>query len=445
MLVDAWLPRAAAAAPARPAVQTPAGSWTYRELLAAASHGASSLAGRGVGAGDRVAIALPPGLGFVQALHASLLLGAVVVPVDPRLGAAERATVTAGAAVVVDEPLDDGHAEPASATAGHDLDAVALIVHTSGTTSTPKPVALTYGNLLWSALGSAVALGRDPGERWLCAMPLAHVGGLSILLRSAIYATTAVVHERFETDRVLHALQREEITLISVVATTLSRLLDGGLERPPGLRLALAGGGPVPAALLARARSRGVAVSQTYGLTESCSQATTVPVALATRDGDHGAGPPLFCTRVRIAPDGEILLRGATIAPAAAGADGWLATGDLGRIDALGALHVTGRKADTIISGGENVAPAEVEAVLEAHPDVLEAAAVARPDVQWGEAVTALVVARDGAALDPAGLRAHCAAVLAPYKVPRRVQVVAGPLPRTASGKLLRRELTDGR
>ncbi len=440
MLVDAWLPRAAAAAPARVAVQTPGGSWTYHELLAAACDASGRLARRGVGAGDQVAIALPPGLAFAQVLHASLLLGAVVVPVDPRLGAAERAVITEGAALVVDEPLEAAHAAAAIATVRHDLDATALIVHTSGTTSSPKPVALTYGNLLWSALGSAVALGRDPGERWLCAMPLSHVGGLSILLRSVIYATTAVVHERFETDRVLHALRRQEITLVSVVATTLSRLLDAGLQRPPALRLALAGGGPVPAALLSRARDRGVAVSQTYGLTESSSQATTVPAALAG-DGDHGAGPPLFCTRVRIADDGEILLRGATIAPAAAGADGWLATGDLGRIDGGGALHVTGRKADTIISGGENVAPAEVEAVIEAHPDVLEAAVVARADPQWGEAVTALVVARDGAAVDPAQLRAHCAAALAPYKVPRRVLVVTGPLPRTPSGKLLRREL----
>lgn len=452
MFVDAWLPRAAAQTPGRVAVQTPAGSWTYEQLLTVAGDGAAWLAERGVRPGERVAIVLGPGLAFVQALHAALLLGAIAVPVDPRLGEGERRLVTDGAAVVIDEPLWEGPSAPrdgatAVATlraARHDLDAVAAIVHTSGTTSAPRPVQLTYGNFLWSALGSAVALGVDPAERWLCAMPVSHVGGLSILLRSAIYGTTAVVHERFETDRVLHALAGDEVTLVSVVATTLSRLLDAGLQRPPQLRLALAGGGPVAGALLSRAAAAGVAVSQTYGLTEACSQATTVPASLADgRAGrEIGAGPPLFCTRARIAPDGEILLRGPTIARGAARADGWLFTGDLGRLDAAGALHVTGRKADTIISGGENVAPAEVEAVLEAHPDVAEAAVVARPDPEWGEAVTAVVVARNGRAPDPEVLRAHCAAALAPYKVPRRVLLADGPLPRTGSGKLLRRELS---
>ena len=446
MFVDPWLPRAAAVAPRRVAVHTPAGSWTYAELLTTARDGAGWLAQRGVGAGHRVAIALPPGLGFVQALHAVMWLGAVAVPIDPRLTAAERERLGRGAAAVVEQPLWEGpspggSAGPAGSAARLDLEAAAVIVHTSGTTAAPRPVSLTYGNFLWSALGSAVALGLDPDERWLCAMPVSHVGGLSILLRSVIYATTAVVHERFEPEAVLRALQDEDITLVSVVATTLGRLLDAGLRRPPRLRLALAGGGPVPAALLARAREAGVAVSETYGLTESCSQATTVPAALAGDPGQHGAGSPLFCTHVSIGGDGEIFLRGATIAPGAVGDDGWLATGDLGRLDAGGSLHVTGRKADTIISGGENVAPAEVEAVLEAHPDVLEAAVVARADPRWGEAVTAVVVPRNGDALDPEVLRAHCAAVLAPYKVPRRVLLADGPLPRTRSGKLLRREL----
>ena len=130
------------------------------------------------------------------------------------------------------------------AGAGHDLDATAVVIHTSGTTSAPRPVELTYGNLLWSALGSASALGLDPGERWLCALPVSHVGGLSILLRSCIYGTTAVIHEHFDTERVLQALGKEDITLVSLVSTTLARLLDAGLERPPALRAALTGGGP---------------------------------------------------------------------------------------------------------------------------------------------------------------------------------------------------------
>jgi O-succinylbenzoic acid--CoA ligase len=195
----------------------------------------------------------------------------------------------------------------------------------------------------------------------------------------------------------------------------------------------------VPAALLQRARAAGVPVSLTYGLTESCSQATTAPVA----DGGDSltAGPPLFCTRAQIASDGEILLRGPTIAPAAPAADGWLHTGDLGVLDECGRLVVSGRKADTIISGGENVAPAEVEAVLEAHPQVLEAAVIGRSDPRWGEAVTAIVVARGEETVELEQLRAHCASVLAPYKVPKQLVLSSEPLPRTRSGKLLRREL----
>ncbi len=440
MLVEGWLDRAAAAHPRRQALQTAAGSWSYGELRERALVGAGALARRGAGPGTRVAIALPAGLGFAQALHACMALGAVAVPLDLRLTGAEREAVLSSCALVVEEELPtDGEAQPRIAR--HDLDAVAVVIHTSGTTAAPRPVELTYGNFLWSALGSAVALGLEDDERWLCALPLSHVGGLSILVRSAIYGTTAVVHERFDTEAALAALREHDVTLVSLVATTLTRLLDAGLERPQRLRCALTGGGPVPGALLERAASAGVPVSLTYGLTESCSQATTTPVAaIAAPSGD--AGPPLFCTRVRIAPDGEIELSGPTIAPAARGEDGWLRTGDLGALDAQGRLRVSGRKAETIVSGGENVAPAEVEAVLEAHPDVAEAAVIARADESWGEAVTAIVVPRDGRAPSPSALRAHCAATLAPYKVPKAVELRAEPLPRTASGKLQRRRLS---
>jgi O-succinylbenzoic acid--CoA ligase len=453
MEVEAWLARAAAARPEHTALETPRGDWSYARLLAAARFGAGELQARGAGRGSRVAIALPAGVDFAQAVHACLLIGAVAVPVDLRLAPAERALIADGSAVLVDETLGEGPApdegrgpdegpvpadEPGECR--HDLDATAVVIHTSGTTAAPRPVELTYGNILWSALGSAVALGLDPDERWLCALPLSHVGGLSILLRSTIYATTAVVHERFETERVRHALRSERVTLVSLVATTLARLLDAGLERPPSLRCALTGGGPVPAALVQRAHAAGVPVSLTYGLTESCSQATTTP--LAEIDGaPASAGTPLFCTRVQNSEDGEILLAGPTVAPAAAAADGWLHTGDLGELDEHGRLRVSGRKADTIVSGGENVAPAEVEAVLESHPGVLEAAVLGRVDPQWGEAVTAIVVARGQAALDVEELRAHCASALAAFKVPKHFVLTAEPLPRTRSGKLLRREL----
>ncbi len=478
MVVEGWLERAAAAEPARAAIETPRGSRSYAQLLEDARAAAAELRARGIVAGERVAIALPPGLAFAQALHACLLLRAVAVPVDLRLSVAERERIAAGAVVVVEEPLDAGRAAagasapaahtsaltadtsvsaasasvpavgasaPAAAIAppagGHDLDATAVVIHTSGTTSAPRPVELTYGNFLWSALGSAVALGLDPNERWLCALPLSHVGGLSILMRSAIYGTTAVVHERFDTHAVLRALSGERITLISLVATTLNRLLDAGLAQPPTLRCALTGGGPVPPALLQRAREAGVPVSQTYGLTESCSQATTTPLAAIGED-PRAAGTPLFCTKVEVASDGEILLSGPTVAPGGRDAkDGRLHTGDLGSLGAHGRLRVSGRASDTILSGGENVAPSEVEAVLESHPDVLEAAVIGRPDPQWGEAITAIVVARANATLTAEGLRGHCAASLASFKVPKQFVLTADSLPRTRSGKLLRREL----
>jgi o-succinylbenzoate---CoA ligase len=450
MLVEGWLTRAASLRPARTALETPHGSWSYAELHAAARLGADELFACGARPGERVAIALPPGLAFAQALHACLLLGAVAVPVDLRLAPTERTSIAAGASVIVEEPLRlprmgasgigarvdnapgaTSEARDASGVGGetHDLDAVAAVIHTSGTTSAPRPVELTYGNFLWSALGSAVALGLDPRERWLCTLPVSHVGGLSILVRSTVYATTAVVHERFDTDRVLDALLRRDITLVSLVATTLTRLLDAGLARPSALRFALTGGGTVPAALTARARAAAVPVSTTYGLTEACSQVTT-------------GGPPLFCTRVRTAEDGEIVVAGPTVAPGSRDGDGWLRTGDLGTLDEHGCLTVTGRKVDTIVSGGENVAPAEVEAVLEAHPDVLEAAVLGRPDERWGEAVTAIVLTRPGRTFDADSLRAHCARLLAPYKVPKQVVFTGESLPRTPSGKLLRRELS---
>ncbi len=422
MQVEAWLTRAARRWPDRSAVETLERSVSYRELDRLAGAGAREL---GAAPGARVAIALAPGVDFVVALHACLRAGAIAVPIDLRdPGAAPDCDLT------IARPLTGGGRVLEGGT--HELGETAVIVRTSGTSGRAKEVPLTYGNFLWSAIGSAVVLGVDPAERWLCTLPAVHVGGLSIILRSTIYGTTALVHERFDTADALAALERESVTLVSVVATTLRRLLDGGLERPPALRCALAGGGPVPEALLERARAAGVVVSQTYGLTEACSQvATQVP-------GDRGAnaGPPLFCTRVTLSPDGEILVSGPTVSPSVTG--GVLATGDLGELTADGNLRVIGRRSETIISGGENVSPSEVEAVLEAHPAVLEAAVYGVADEQWGEAVRALVVARE-----PIGepeLRAHCLERLAAFKVPKTISFTT-VLPRTSSGKLRRDRL----
>jgi o-succinylbenzoate---CoA ligase len=181
-------------------------------------------------------------------------------------------------------------------------------------------------------------------------------------------------------------------------------------------------------------------VLQTYGMTETCSQVTTLaPDDAARRVGS--AGRPLLTTHVRI-EEGEILVQGPTVSRDALDADGWLRTGDLGRIDEEGFLYVTGRKSDVIVTGGENVMPAEVEAVLVSHPAVADAAVVGRPDPEWQEAVHALVVLGDGAEASEEELRTHCADSLAGFKVPKRVDFVSS-LPRTASGKLLRGELPE--
>jgi O-succinylbenzoic acid--CoA ligase len=418
MVVESWLARAARERPERAAVN----GLTYGALYERARATAA-----GLPRGARVGLALAPGEAYAVALHACLLAGALVVPIDLRLTAAERPAVD----VLIEDDALAPHRD-ADPRDTHDLDAPAILVHTSGTTSAPKPIRLTYGNWLWSALGSAVALGVDPQERWLCTLPLSHVGGLSILLRSAIYGTTAIVHERFDTERVLQALRASGgPTVVSLVPTTLARLLDAGLAHPPALRWALLGGAPLPPALLDRAREAGVPVAPTYGLTEACSQVAT-------------AGIPLFCTRVELDPaDGEILVSGPTVSPdARTDAKGRLATGDLGAFDPEdGRLHIIGRKADTIVTGGENVAPAEVEAVLEAHPEVLEAAVLGVADPEWGEAVAALVRLRPDAQATPVDLLEHCRAHLARFKVPKDIMVVADPLPRTPSGKLVRRHL----
>jgi O-succinylbenzoic acid--CoA ligase len=274
-------------------------------------------------------------------------------------------------------------------------------------------------------------MGLGDDERWLCPLPLAHVGGLMVVLRSAIMATTAVLAPPpFDARAIAAQLHDGAITTVSLVPTQLQRLLDAGATPGPALRRVLLGGGPMPRALLARARTAGFPVCPSYGLTQACS---TVTVAAP---GDlESAGRPLPGVGVAVTGEGEIVVSGGTV-----NALGTLRTGDLGRIDAQGRLVVTGRRGEVIVSGGENVAPAEVEAVLAEHPDVAEAAVFARPHALWGEAVTALVVPRAGARPSQAALRAHCLEHLAAFKVPKAFELV-GELPRTESGKVRRAAL----
>ncbi len=414
-----------------------AGSVTYAELRAAAVRTARRLAALGVGEGDRVATTLPPGRTFAELLHALPLLGAALVPLNTRLTAAERAWQLehCAARIRVEEPLDGDEADVAPRPL--DPEAEWALLFTSGTSGTPRAVSLSHANFAASAFSSAWNLGVDPDDRWLCVLPLFHVGGLSILTRSAVYGTTAVIHESFDAERVRDALEAGEVTLASLVPTMLRRLVDAGLERAPALRAALLGGGPVPHDLLDWAGERGLPLLQTYGMTETCSQIATLGAAEAAAM-TGSAGRPLPGVELSVSEDGEILVRGPMVSRGALAGDGWLHTGDCGRLDDEGYLWVEGRRGDVIVTGGENVACAEVERVLELHPAVVEAAVVGAPDPEWGELVTAYVVLSNGVADDE--LVAHCRDHLAAYKTPRRLHRVS-ELPRNAAGKLMRGRL----
>src|SRR3954447_23072500 len=387
-------------------------------VLETAALKARQLAGLGVGEGTRVAVALPPSLEFAALLHAMPLLGSVLVPVNTR---DPRQSVDAD--ILIDAPLA-GPESDTSLRGRADSGDTWVILHTSGTTAAPKPVSLTYANFRASAAAAQANLPLGSDDRWLCVLPLFHVGGLSILTRTVLYGASAIVHERFDPHAVREALESGEATIVSLVATMLRRLRAAGLTRAPALRAALVGGGPVPGDLLEWATGAGLPVIPTYGMTETCSQIAT-PHLLPGVEARTGAG-------------GELLVRGPMVAPGAMAADGWLHTGDRGHVDAGGRLHVEGRIKDTIVSGGENVAAPEVEEALLAHPSVDDAAVVGRPDAEWGEVVVAYVVARDG--VTDAELAAHCRERLAGYKVPRAFERV-DELPRTASGKLLKGRL----
>jgi len=587
-----WLARQARTRPDAVAVRVPGGSgrdgagrveagrdgnehWqevTYRELARRAGVASARLAGRpdagpdgrgglGVGPGDRVAVALPATLDHLVVIHAIAWCGAVLVPLDPRLGHEERnrRLAAVGASLLVcpeGAPVDraggagtaqrpDGTGEahppemadgvgPAERTDGIGLvaapacrmvpagvltadradppgasprreppepvrragDDLHSIVFTSGSTGRPEPVELTWGNHLASATASAFNLGVDRRDDWLCCLPLVHVGGLAIVLRSVLYGTALTLLDGFDAARVAGLLRGGRITLASLVPTMLRRILalpDGGsddgrgapdpIDRPgdhreevaaPGLRAILLGGGPAEPALVEAAWRAGLPVLPTYGMTETASQVATLPPDRLDRPARGGrtdrqgtlragsAGSPLFGAEIAIrggdgrpleapadqadpasAPIGEIWVRGPMVARSApADGDGWLRTGDLGRIDAAGDLWVTGRRDRMIVTGGENVSPERVEAVLATHPEVAEAAVTGVDDPEWGQAVAAVLVPRNPERPPrPAALVTWCRERLAPYEVPKRWLVVPD-LPRTAAGKARRDEVT---
>jgi len=501
-------------------------SLDYSGLGAAVRAAGESLRAAGLEAGDRVAVLAPASLEGVVLIHALLAQRIVLLPLSPRLSAVEQDFILASSealwlAVSESDERTRGLAERADCgllrfggtwrrapgpdagdparpeTApidrrGFDLAlaierrppelaparletgraalrdrGAALVLYTSGTSGRPKGAILSLASLIASARAQARLLGpSEPSDRWLLCMPLFHVGGLSILIRSALAGSAVVLHERFEVERASRALEREGITHVSFVATMLSRLLEhrGSKRAPESLRCVLVGGGSAPSELLERAIGLGYPIAPTYGLTEAASQVATRPPQVPVGPGDDPAAGlrPLPGVELRIVDEarrvlgpgavGEIEVRGPIVMtgylddPEASARTlregGWLATGDLGWLDARGGLRVLDRRADLIISGGENVYPAEVEAVLAAHPQVAEAGVVGVDDPVFGQRPYAFVVWRGEPELAAAALLRWCRERLAGFKQPVGIRAVEH-LPRTASGKLIRRALAE--
>jgi O-succinylbenzoic acid--CoA ligase len=349
---------------------------------------------------------LAGGPAFVEALQRAWDDGDAVLPVDRRLppSAIERLI----ASMRLDDPVEDGDA---------------LVVATSGTSGEPKGVVLTHDAIAASATATSRRLAVEPSrDCWLACLPLAHVGGLSVVTRALATGTRLVVHDGFSSDAVLAAVERDGVTLVSLVATALQRI-DAAL-----FRTIVLGGAAPPSDLPPN-------VVTTYGMTE-------------TGSGVIYDGKPLDGVEVRIDAGGEILLRGPMLLRTyrdgtdPKDADGWFATGDLGEIDSItGHLGVFGRAGDLIISGGENVWPEPVEAILASQAGVADVAVVGRADSEWGQRVVAVVVPSDPTrppAID--ALRGAVKERIGPWAAPRELELVDS-IPRTALGKVRRRDL----
>lgn len=474
-----------------PAYVTATGSVTWAEFGAEVESLARRLAGGGITAGDRVAILAGNGLPFTTAVFAAWELGAIAVPLNFRLVAADLATLladsgprlllvgpgmtelaAAAVAGLADPPAavlaDDtgrflrGLSEGALPTSTPGAGAPAAIMYTSGTTGLPKGVVVSHDNVLQNGVTCTTVIGRRPDDVELVMVPQFNITGLcSQTVPAMLLGMTAVLLDGFDAARALKAMSEHHVTSTVGAPTMWWRLLeraelhDGvGLS---GLRLALFGGAPMPEALMQRMQEAmpSTTFGNGYGMTETCS------MVMYAGGGDavsmsHTVGRPLPLTELRlVSPDtgsdvgagevGEIAVRGGQVAMGYWTSDGivaltdehgWIATGDAGEID-RGFVVLRDRLKDVIKRGGESVFSLEVENCLHEHPGVLDAAVVGVPDEQYGERVVAFVVAAPGHALTSDEVRAFCRGRLAHFKVPSMVEVRA-ELVRNASGKVVK-------
>lgn len=480
------LARAADERPDALAASGPAETWSYRRLDAEARGIGRAVAATGAGPGAVVAIHLPRGLRAVAAIHGVPRTGAALTVLHPEwtdrerrryLERVEPVAVVCGPettrdaasgapdaervvlersrddpGIVRDSPAGGGAAElPGLPGPG----ALHSLVATSGSTAGPRAVELTLGNHLASARGARERLDLRPDDGWYAALSLAHVGGLAMVVRAAVVGCRLVVRPRFDAEELSRLMEAGEVTHASLVPVMLRRLLEArrGAGAPSGLRCLLVGGAAAPEPLVREALEGGYPLALTYGLTEAASQVATAPPELV-REKPDAVGPPLPGVELRIgADDGdgdEIRVRGPVVARGILGgelpvdADGWLRTGDAGRIDDDGHLHVTGRLSGRIVTGGVTVDPAEVEATLAEHPVVRECAVMGLPDEEWGERVAAAVVPSDVAPDDEGRLRQslaeYCEEALSSARRPRS-WIFLRALPRNANGKPDREEI----
>lgn len=382
-----------------------------------AAHPADPTAAR-----DAYFLVAEPNLGTIAAIYAAFEIGATCVLLHHRSTPAEQV-----AQLALCSELEAG--------AG---DGARVVLFTSGSMGRSKGVVLPHTAFAASASASAANLGWRDDDRWLCCLPLAHVGGLSILLRCLAARRTAVldVGASFDPTRIAACIELERITLVSLVPTMLARLLDIGWTPPAHLRAVLLGGAAASPTLLARAAERGVPVLATYGMTETCAQISTQPYHTPPAS-DGRIGPALPGAELRI-HDGRIQARGPMLferylgAPTPIDEAGWFDTGDCGEIDADGVLRVLGRADDTIITGGENVHPGEIEPTLIEHPAIAAACVFGIDDDTWGQIIGAAVLCREQR--EPVALAEDLgrflAARLPVHKRPRRLAV----LPDLATG-----------